>query len=80
MPNYHFDNEIYKTVAKNIKKYRLLNHLSIQNLADLTSISETYLKELESLNDHLKISIYDLYKISVILNVSINKFFENKKE
>jgi len=32
----------------------------------------------ENLQDNLIISIYDLYKISVVLNVSIDKFFENR--
>ena len=76
MSHYQFDDVIYKTVAKNIKKYRELNNISIKDLALFASIDEKFLMDLESLEKELQISIYDLYKISVILNTSIDKFFQ----
>jgi len=73
---FKFNNEMYKTVGKNIKKYRKLKNLSLKKLSEYADIKEDFLNDFENLQDNLIISIYDLYKISVILEVSINKFFE----
>ncbi len=71
---YKFNPSLYNTVAKNIRKYRLINNMSIETLSEYSNIKKDYLQKLETVNN-LSISIYDLYKISVILNVSIDKFF-----
>ena len=76
MPTYQFNNQVYKTVAKNIKKYRNQKNISIATLAKYAKITEEYLINLENLNNDIKISIYDLYKISIILEISIEKFFQ----
>lgn len=72
---YKFNQEMYKTVGKNIKKYRELKGLSIDELCEYAEIKKEFLNDFENLKDGLSISIYDLYKISVILDVSIDKFF-----
>jgi len=72
---FKFNNEMYKTVGKNIKKYRKLKNLSLKKLSEYADIKEDFLNDFENLQDNLIISIYDLYKISVVLNVSIDKFF-----
>lgn len=74
--DYKFNIAMYKTVGKNIKKYRELKGLSLDKLCKYADIKEEYLNDFENLKDNLTISIYDLYKISVILDVSIDKFFE----
>ncbi len=74
--DYKFNIEMYKTVRRNIKKFRELKGLTLAELSNYADIKEDYLNDLENLKDNLTISIYDLYKISVILEVSINKFFE----
>ncbi len=70
----NFDRDMYTMVAKNIKKFREEAHMSLEELALNAEIDVNYLKRLEKLID-IKISIYDLYKISVILEVSLDKFF-----
>ena len=70
-----FDESIYKTVAFNIKKYMEEKNISLKELAKLAEIKENFLKDFINISDNLTISIYDLYKISIILDVSINKFF-----
>lgn len=74
--NYEFNPKMYKTVANNIKKYRNLQKISLEELSLKTEIKKNYLEKLENNESEVKISIYDLYKISVILNTSIEKFFE----
>lgn len=72
---YAFNPKMYKTVANNILKYRNLQNMSLEELSLKTEIKKEYLEKLETSEQEVKISIYDLYKISVILNVSIDKFF-----
>ena len=76
MKNYGFNPEIYQTVARNVKKYRELKKLSIQDLARYAKVSDSFLERFEHSTENISISIYDLYKISVILDVNINLFFE----
>ena len=72
---------INKKVGKNIRKYRLLYNANIDNLtqkdlAEKVGVSVSLIGCLESTNVNQGISIYNLYKISEILGVSIDKFFE----
>lgn len=74
MNNYQFDPEMYKIVAKNINKYCELKSISLSDLAKYTEISESFLEKFCGGKD-ISISIYDLYKISVVLDVNISLFF-----
>ena len=70
-----------KKVGKNIKKYRLLYNANIgdltqKDLADKVGISSSMIGSMESNKIPRGISIYNLYKISEVLNVPIQKFFE----
>ena len=73
--NYEFNPEMYKTVAKNIRFYRKGKGLSLDELSKYADIKKEYLQEFELSDTNMTISIYDLYKISVILETSIDKFF-----
>lgn len=74
--NYEFNPEMYKTVAKNVRYYRKKKGLSIDELSKYAEIKKGFLQEFEYSEENMAISIYDLYKISVILETSIDKFFE----
>jgi len=76
MNGYKFNSDMYKLVAKNVNKYMKLKNLTIESLAQFTEISEKFLDKFLNNNDNTAISIYDLYKISVILEVGMNVFFE----
>ena len=73
--HYEFDTVMYKTVAKNINKYLNIRKMTITDLAEYAQIDKEYLEDYLKGDKDLTISIYDLYKISVILEVTINKFF-----
>ena len=71
------------TIGKNIKYYRKLYSLNIEeltqeHLAELANVSTSLIGNLESKKTYQGISIYNLYKISLILNVPIEKFFINR--
>ena len=74
------ESEINLKVGKNIKKYRLLYNANIgpltqKDLAECIGVSTSLIGGLES--DKIQgVSIYNLYQISKVLKVPIDKFFE----
>ncbi len=82
---YVFKNEkqLYLTIGKNIKYYRKLysitkSELSQKDLAKKINVSTSLIGNLESKNTYQGISVYNLYKISKILEVPIDNFFINR--
>ncbi len=76
-------NKINYIVGKNIKKYRLLYNINNdcnitqEKLAELINVSVSTIGSLESPKINRGISINNLYKISIVLDTPINKFFED---
>lgn len=76
--------ELKKLVGKNVRKYRLIynaynkNKLTQAKLAEKIGAKAPLIGALESENNPMGISIYNLYMISKTLNVPINKFFEEE--
>ncbi len=73
--------ELNKTIGKNVKKYRLLYNVNVEkmtqkDLAEKINVGISTIGNLESSNITQGVSLYNLYKISNILKVPINKFFE----
>ena len=71
-----FNDNIKSIICKNIKKYRVEKGVRLMDLADKLNLSVNHLKRIESVNDRNNISLMTLYKISIILGVRIDKFFE----
>lgn len=68
-------------IGKNIKKYRKLYNekygiMTQEMLAEIINVSVSLISSLESDKTNKGISINNLYKISIVLNTPINKFFE----
>ena len=76
MKNYEFDPNIKALICQNIKKYRNIKNVSLMDLAEAVDVTPEHLKRIESANDRNNISLITLYKISIVLNVSIDKFFK----
>lgn len=75
------ENELYKKIGKNIKYYRRLYSINIEEmtqekLAKKINASTSLIGNLESSKIVQGISLYNLYKISIVLKVKIDKFFE----
>lgn len=80
--NYAFKNEkeLYSIIGKNIRYYRKLyslnkKELTQESLAEIANVSTSLIGNLESKKTYQGISIYNLYKISKILEIPIEKFF-----
>ena len=79
---YEFKNEkeLYSIIGKNIRYYRKLyslnkKELTQEALAEIANVSTALIGNLESKKTYQGISIFNLYKISKILEVPIEKFF-----
>ncbi len=76
MKDYNFDPNIKSIICQNIRKYRNEKNVKILELAEAIDVTPEHLKRIESPNDRNNISLTTLYKISIVLDVSIEKFFE----
>ena len=80
--NYVFKNEkeLYSVIGRNIRYFRKLyslnkKELTQESLAEIANVSTSLIGNLESKKTYQGISIYNLYKISLILEVPIDEFF-----
>jgi transcriptional regulator with XRE-family HTH domain len=73
---YDFNPNIKATICQNIKKYRNEKEVRLMDLAEAIGVTPDHLKRIESPTDRNNISLILLYKISKVLDVRIDKFFE----
>ncbi len=76
---FNFNPHLKKTIAQNVIKYRTLAGVSKEQLAVDIDMTYDYLRRFESQLGKEGISLEKLYKISVVLNVSMDKFFEENE-
>ena len=76
MKQYDFDPNIKATICQNIKKYRNEKGVRLMDLAEAIGVTPDHLKRIESPTDRNNISLMLIYKISIVLDVRIDKFFE----
>lgn len=75
-----FDNDIYNTIRQNIKKYREDAGMTSAELAELTGLSHDFIRQLQSNSKKTyNFSVETFYKISVAMNVSMDKLIEKQK-
>jgi len=72
---FFFDKRIREKISKNIKKYRLEANITQEQLAVDVGLSYDFIRRLEFKKGKIGCSIDTLYKISVVLNTRIDKFF-----
>lgn len=73
---FNFDNSIRKKISSNIRKYRKLRGITQEQLAVDIDLSYDFVRRLEFKKGLVGCSIDTLYKISVVLDTRIDKFFE----
>ncbi len=78
--NFKFeDDKMLEIVSTNVRKYRKEAGITQEQLAVDISMSPDYLRRFESQKGKEGLTIRKLYKMSVVLNVPIDKFFEEKE-
>lgn len=75
MKDYNFNKNIKSIICQNIKKYRNIKNVRLMDLAEAIGVTPDHLKRIEAENDRNNISLITLYKISIVLDVSIDNFF-----
>ncbi len=76
MEELKFDTNIYGTIRKNIRKYRKEKGMTAARLAELVDLSHDFIRQIESEKVANTFSVETLYRISVALDVSLDKFVE----
>ena len=71
-----FDDDIYNTIRRNIKKYRKEKGLTAAELAELIGRSHDFIRQIESEKVAYNFSVETFYRISVALCVSMNRLIE----
>lgn len=75
--DFDFNENIIETIAYNVIKYRKINGIPQEQLALDIGVSPEFLRKFESTKGSEGLSLLSLYKISVVLGTSIEKFFED---
>lgn len=70
--------DIYKVIARNLKKRRKEMRLTQKELAELTGYSYAYIRRIEGPNCSKNFSVLTLYNICVALDIDISTIFEDK--
>ncbi len=74
--DFTFEPNIIEVVAKNVRKYRKLAGITQEQLATDIGVSNDFLRRFESTLGKEGMSLNTLYKISIVLAVTMDKFFE----
>ena len=73
-----FDENIYNTIRRNIKKYRKEKGLTSAQLAEMVELSHDFIRQIESEKVGYNFSVETFYKISVALGVGLDKLIEKQ--
>lgn len=74
----HNDEYYYSIIRKNIRKYRLEQKLTQQDLADMTELSREYICDIENESRNKHVTIHVLGRIAESLNIPIANFFRQR--
>ena len=78
--NFNFNDNIIEIIAYNVRKYRKINGITQEQLAIDIDVTPEFIRKFESTRGSEGLSLMSLYKISIVLNVSMDKFFEDIDE
>ena len=66
----------YTLFSNNVRYYRKKCRLTQEQLAELSDLSISYIKQIESGKEYKNVSLTVMLKISKALNISINELFD----
>ena len=77
-----YDTDIYNTIRKNIRKYRLEKGITSAELAEMVDLSHDFIRQIQSEKVANNFSVETLYRISKALEIPMDLFTikENTKE
>lgn len=71
-----FNDDIYNTIRRNVKKYRKEKGLTSAQLAEMVGLSHDFIRQIESEKVGYNFSVETFYKISVALGVGMDVLAE----
>lgn len=74
--DFNFNENIMFNISENIKKYRKIAGITQEQLAVDVGRSYDFIRRIEYKKGAVGCSIETLYKISVVLGITMDKFFE----
>lgn len=74
-----FNEDIYNTIRRNIKKYRKEKGLTSAQLAEMVGLSHDFIRQIESEKVGNNFSVDTFYKIAVALGVGLDKLAEKEE-
>ncbi len=75
-----FDNNIYNTIRKNIRKYRKERKMTSAELAEIVGLSHEFIRQIQSDKAAYNFSVETLYRISVALDVSLDDLIKKNSD
>ena len=76
MQELKFNQNIYDTIRRNIKKYRKQNKITSAELAEMVDLSHDFIRQIESEKTAYNFSVDTFYKISVALDVKLDDLIQ----
>lgn len=70
----NLQDEIYKTIGKNVKKYRLQANISQEKLSEILEVNSKYIGHVERFERF--ISLKKIIEIAQYFDVPVKNFFE----
>lgn len=67
---------IYDVIRRNIRKYRKEKGMTSAQLAEMTGLSHDFIRQIQSEKIRYNFSVETFYRISVALDVSMDKLAE----
>lgn len=80
MKQVEFDNNIYNTIRKNIRKYRKERKMTSAELAEIVGLSHEFIRQIQSDKAAYNFSVETLYRISVALDVSLDDLIKKNSD
>ena len=76
MEERRFDQDIYNTIRRNIRKYRKEKGLTSAQLAEMVGLSHDFLRQIQSEKAAYNFSVETFVKIAQALETPLDKFVE----
>lgn len=80
MDNLKFDNDIYNTIRKNIRKYRKEKGITSSQLAEMADLSHDFIRQIQSDKAGYNFSVDTFYRISVALGVKLDDLIQKEND
>ena len=78
MEKLNFDNDIYNTIRKNIRKYRNEKGITSMQLAEMVDLSHDFIRQIQSDKAGYNFSVDTFYRIAMALGVKLDDLIQKK--